>query len=194
MQKVQRLKEGTEIFIRPPAIDDLDKSFAFFQALPAEDRAYLRVDVTDRDVVRQRLLAMDQGRVRRLVALSGEEIVADGALELEGGTWKGHMGEVRLIIAQPFQRRGLGVIMARELYFLAVSEKIEEVVVKMMRPQLAAHSIFRRLGFREDATLRDYVLDQFGKRQDLILMRCDLKALWEEMEDYFAKTDWQRTR
>jgi hypothetical protein len=84
--------------------------------------------------------------------------------------------------------------MARELYFLAVSEKIEEVVVKMMRPQLAAHSIFRRLGFREDATLRDYVLDQSGKRQDLILMRCDLKALWEEMEDYFAKTDWQRTR
>ncbi len=64
----------------------------------------------------------------------------------------------------------------------------------MMRAQYAAHSIFRRLGFFDQTLLPEYVRDRDGKLQDLILMRCDLKALWQELEDYFENLDWQRTR
>lgn len=194
MNKVAMLKDGTEVIIRPIEKDDLDRSFAFFQALPDEDRAYLRSDVTRPEVVRQRIQAMELGKVRRLVAIYGEEIVADGSLELEGHEWKEHIGELRLIVARHFQRKGLGALMARELYSLATSEKIEEIVVKMLRPQAAARGIFKKLGFHEDVTLHDYVKDISGTKQDLIVMRCDLKSLWKEMEDYLAETDWQRTR
>ncbi|MFQ6113003.1 MAG: GNAT family N-acetyltransferase [bacterium] len=194
MKKVVKLKDGTEVIIRPLRRDDLDRSLAFFQALPAEDRAFLRRDVSKQEVVRQRILEMESGKARRLVAVHGEEIVADGSLELEGHGWKEHVGELRLIVARPFQRKGLGMLMARELYLLAASEKVEEIVVKMMRPQISAHSIFKKLGFCEDVTLREYVKDLGGTKQDLIIMRCDLKSLWREMEDYLAETDWQRTR
>lgn len=194
MEKNVKLKDGTELIIRPLRKDDLDRSRAFFQALPPEDRLYLRRDVTQREVVRQRLRAMKLNQVKGLVAVHGDEIVADGMLELEGREWKEHIGELRLIVARHFQRKGLGTLMARELYFLAASEKVEEIVVKMMRPQIAARSIFKRLGFREDATFREYVKDRGGTRQDLIIMRCDLKALWREMEDYLTETDWQRRR
>jgi L-amino acid N-acyltransferase YncA len=84
--------------------------------------------------------------------------------------------------------------MARELYGLAASARVEEIIVKMMRPQKAARSIFRKLGFREEVLLPDYVRDLNGKKQDMILMRCDLEALWQEMEDFLASGDWQRTR
>lgn len=194
MRNVVKLKDGTEVIIRPLTKDDLGKSLAFFQALPAEDRRYLRRDVTKREVVWQRIRAIELGKVKRLVAISGEEIVADGALELEGHGWKEHIGELRLIVAHPFQRKGLGMLMARELFFLAANAKVEEIVVKMMRPQIAALSIFKRLGFCEDVTLRDYVTDLSGSKQDLIVMRCDLKSLWREMEDFLAEIDWQRTR
>ena len=194
MKKVMTLKDGTEVIIRPLKNDDLEKSFTFFQELPEEDRAYLRVDVTKHDVVKQRIQAMKRGKVKRLVALYGDEIVADGSLELEGHGWKEHIGELRLIVARSFQRKGLGTLMARELYALATSEKIEEIVVKMLQPQVAARGIFKKLGFSEDVTLREYVKDISGTKQDLIVMRCDLKSLWREMEDYLAETDWQRTR
>lgn len=194
MEKTVHLKDGTEVVIRPLTAEDLDRSSAFFQGLPAEDREYLRVDVTRPDVVERRIREVAGGKVKRLVAVVNEEIVADGALELGGHDWTCHVGELRLIVARDFQRKGLGMLMARELYALAASEKVEQVIVSMMRPQTAARNIFRKLGFREEITLRDHVKDRSGRTQDLIIMRCDLEALWRELETRFADSDWQRTR
>ena len=194
MNKMVHLKDGTEVLIRPLTKDDLDKSFAFFQELPEEDRRYLRVDVTKRENVERRIRQMDSGKVRRLVALVNDEIVADGALELTGREWAAHVGELRLIVARPYQRLGLGMLLARELYTLAAGEKLDEIVVRMMRPQVAARRIFRKLGFREEVMLPDQVKDRNGSSQDLILMRCDLEAMWRELETFFAESDWRRTR
>ena len=134
------------------------------------------------------------GFVRRLVAIVDDQIVADGALELSGEDWKQHVGELRLIVAEPYRRRGLGALMARELYRLAIAAKAEEIVVKLMRPQTAGQSIFKRLGFREEAVLPEYVKDLEGKKQDLVLLRCDIEALWREMEDFLSTGDWERAR
>ncbi len=194
MRKKVKLKDGTQVVIRHMRRDDLEGSYAFFKALPEEDRQFTRADVTKRERIAARIREMRTGRVRRLVAVVGDEIVADGALELEGHEWKEHVGELRLFVARRYQRKGLGMLMARELYALAASEKVEEIVVKMMRPQLAARNIFRRLGFHEEVLMPDYVKDQSGKKQDLIVMRCDLDALWKELEHYLAESDWQRTR
>ena len=70
MDKVLQLKDGREVVIRPLAKDDVDRSLAFFRGLPDEDRAYLRVDVTKREVMERRIREIDLGRVGRLVAVS----------------------------------------------------------------------------------------------------------------------------
>ena len=194
MEKKVKLKDQTEVHIREMTQQDLDRSLSFFAALPAEDRAYLRRDVTQREVVERRTREIDTGAAIRLVALVEDRIVADGSLELSGEAWKRHVGELRLIVARDYQRKGLGILMARELYGLAAGARVEEIIVKMMRPQKAARSIFSKLGFREEVVLPDYVKDLGGRKQDLILMRCDLEALWSEMEDFLASGDWQRTR
>lgn len=194
MSTSARLKDGTEVVIRPLQADDLDRSFAFFQALPPEDLTFLRRDVTKRDVVAHRIKETDWGRLKCLVAMVGDEIVADGSLEASEHSWKRHQGELRLIVGKKYQRKGLGVLMARELYGLAAAEKMEEIVVRMMRPQKAARAIFRRLGFHDEIILPDYVKDRDGKLQDLVVMRCDLRALWDELEEYLRDSDWQRTR
>ena len=121
-------------------------------------------------------------------------LYADAALELESLGWKEHVAEVRLIVAGDYQRKGLGLSMARELYSIATEAGVEEIIVKMMRPQVAARSIFRKLGFHEETLLPDWVKDATGHKQDLILMRCDLKALWNKLEDFIAGRDFQRSR
>jgi L-amino acid N-acyltransferase YncA len=194
-EHVAQLKDGTEVLIRPLRIEDLDRSLAFFQALPEEDRAYLRVDVTKRDLVERRICsALRSDKMKRIVALAGEEIVADGALEVGGDEWDRHVAEIRVIVARSYQRRGLGTVMMRELYAEAASQKVQEIVVRIMRPQRAAWAIARKLGFQEEVLLHDYLKDLSGQKQDLILMRCDLEALWQRMEDYIERSDWRGTR
>ena len=188
------LKDGTGVLIRTMDEDDLDRSIAFFRGLSTEDRKYLRRDVTRSEVVAVRIDRMSSGQVKRLVAVVDDEIVADGSLELESMGWKRHVGELRLIVAQAFKRKGLGTLMARKLFALAEREHVEDIVVKMMKPQSAARHIFKKLGFREDAVLSDYVRDQSGAIQDLIVMRCSIEELMQELEHFMTDSDWQRTR
>ncbi|MDH3402708.1 MAG: GNAT family N-acetyltransferase [Acidobacteriota bacterium] len=194
MQKHVKLKDQSEVLIREMTRDDLAASLAFFESLSEEDRTYLRRDVTKREVVERRIREVEAGTAIRLVAVADGQIVADGSLEISSEEWKAHVGELRLIIARPYRRKGLGIRLAGELFLLASSARVEEIVVRMMRPQKAARSIFRKLGFRQETVLPDYVKDLSGTRQDMILMRCDLEALWSEMEDFIATGDWQRTQ
>ncbi len=194
MNKQVELKDGSEVLIRPMTADDLEGSIAFFAALPEEDRAYLRRDVSKREVVMQRIEEIESGATRRLVAEVDGKIVADGALEISGEDWKKHMGEIRLIVARPFRRKGLGVLMTYELYDLATAARVEEIIVKLMGPQEAGRSILERLGFEHQTIIPDYVQDLGGGKQDMILMRCDLQALWRKMEDFLATGDWEHAR
>lgn len=194
MEKTETLKDGSKVLIRALRLDDLDTLMKFYAALPPEDRKYLRIDVTNRKMVEQRIRLIASGNVFRIVALHEDEIIADGALELSGDEWRKHQGELRVIVARPYQHKGLGMIMVRELYFLAVEKKVELAVVKMMRPQVAAQKIFRKLGFREELLIPDYVLDQSGETQDMIIMVCNIKDLWKELDHFYSDSDWQRCR
>jgi len=194
MEKIETLKDSTKVAIRNLTIDDLDKLMKFYRSLPQEDRKYLRVDVTDRNIVKQRIKSAELGNIVRIIAVHGDDIVADGALEIAAEEWRKHQGELRIIVAKKFQHKGLGMIMMRELYFLAVQKKVEKVIVKMMRPQIAARTICRKLGFREELLIPDYVRDLTGKTQDLVIMTCEIKDFWKELDHFYIDSDWQRCR
>jgi GNAT superfamily N-acetyltransferase len=192
MTKNETLKDGTKLVVRELTLQDIDALMKFYLSLPAEDRKYLRVDVTDRDTIEQRTRRIEKGGVTRLIALRGDEIIADAALELSAEEWRRNQGELRVIVAKPFQRKGLGMILMKELYFLALQKEVETVIVKMMRPQAAAHKLCHKMGFHEEMVIPDYVVDQDGETQDLIIMKSSIKYLLEEMEHFFTDTDWQR--
>jgi L-amino acid N-acyltransferase YncA len=194
MEKTVALNDGTEVLIRSMKSGDLEPLLVFYKALPEEDRRFLRVDVTKRENVERGFKRVESGEVKRLLAFHGEEVVAEGSLELEGHNWKEHVGELRLIVARGFQRKGLGTLMARELYTLAAGLKVDEIMVRMMRPQRGARRIFRKLGFQEAVMLPEYVKDLHGIKQDMVVMRCDLETLWREMEDLIILSDWRRNR
>jgi RimJ/RimL family protein N-acetyltransferase len=194
MEKTEILKDGKKVVISELTLKHLNKLMTFYRSLPPEDRRYLRVDVTDRKLVTERIRLTESGRVFRIIALYKDKIVGDGALELSGEEWRKHQAEVRVIVARPFRRKGLGAIMIRELYFLAVEKNVETIVAKMMRPQKGAQTIFRRLGFREEALLPDYVRDLSGKPQDLIIMVCKLGDMLEELDNFYSDSDWERCR
>jgi L-amino acid N-acyltransferase YncA len=187
--RIVKLKDNQEVLIRPMKREDLEESLAFFRALSEEDRLSLRRDSTTREVIEERIREMEKGAANRLVAVADKTIVADGALGLSRFGWERHLAELRLIVATPYQRKGLGLLMAGALYDLAASAGIEEIVVRMMASQTAALRIFHKLGFHDEVVLRDYVKDMKGARKDLVLMRCRLEDLWQKYEDFVHETD-----
>jgi RimJ/RimL family protein N-acetyltransferase len=194
VDKSVTLKDGRSLVIRDMRPEDTQRSFEFFAALRDIDRKYLRADVRRWEVVERRTRELDTGRALRLVAVDDDEIVADGALELAGHGWGENIAEIRLIVAHPYQRLGLGALMARELYFLAAERKVDRIVARMMRPQVGAQRIMKRLGFHDEFLIPEHVRDQDGNWQDLIIMRCNLEDLWGEMEGMFEESDirWHR--
>ena len=194
MNKTETLKDGTAVVIRDLKPEDLETLMKFYAALPEEDRKYLKVDVTDRDVVRQRIALIEQGNVFRLVALAGGRVLADAMLEVSAEEWRRHQGELRVIVAPDFRHKGLGLVMMRELYFIAAGRNVEIMVAKFMRPQEGARRICRRLGFHEESILPDYVKDRSGEVQDLIVMTADMKEFWNDLESFYHGADWERCK
>jgi L-amino acid N-acyltransferase YncA len=194
MEKTETLKDGTKVTIRNLTVEDLDRLMSFYQSLPEEDKKYLRVDVTNRNIVKQRIEFAEAGNIFRIIALKGDTIIADGALELTTEEWRRHQGELRVIVAEEFRRKGVGMIIMREVYFLAIEKKVEKVVAKMMKPQVAARTICKTLGFHEELVIPDYVKDQTGKSQDLVIMTCDIQELWKELDHFYMDSDWERCR
>jgi L-amino acid N-acyltransferase YncA len=192
--KKEYLKDGTEVIIRKLKLRDLDSLMEFYGELPLNDRKYFRVDVTKRHVVEQRIKQTRQGNFIRLVAIHDDRIVADGNLEMSAEEWRKDQGELRTIVAIKYQHKGLGTIMLRELYYLAAQNNVKNVIVRIMRPQKAARAICHKLGLREETIIPDYVRDISGQKQDMIVMKGDMKEFWEELEHFYQASDWRHHR
>ncbi len=191
MKKDVTLKDGTKAIVRSLTEADFEKSFAFFQKLPPDDKIYLRVNVSDLSVVEKRLKTAELMNVRRIAAEVDGEIVGDAALELRPYGWTRHLAEFRLIVSDDFKRRGLGMVLAGELFELAVKEGVEEMIIELMEPQENARKIFEHLGFKVGAVLKRYVKDGKGEKQDLLIMRCNLNDIWDKIESYCEEFEIQ---
>jgi RimJ/RimL family protein N-acetyltransferase len=188
--RYEGLKDGTVVLLREPTMDDVELSLHFYRNLPPEDRLYLRVDVTQRDVVERRIRQVVEGRVHRIVAIVDDRIVADGTLERSDETWRRHQGEIRVVVAREYQRRGLGKLVIADLYRTAQHLGVEKIVAKMAAPQTGARKIFEKLGFHVDSVLPDFIKDAEGKLQSLVVMSCTLDELSRELKGFYKTDDW----
>ena len=192
----ERLKDGTQVGLRLLTVneDDLERLMKFYQGLPFEDRKYLKVDVTKKDVVRKRLQSLSEKRAVRVIALYDDDIAAEGELFLRDDDWFRDEGEIRVIVGRNFQRKGLGTIMMRELYTQALKHKLDHLVGKMMTPQTGFQHILKKFGFKEEHILPKYATDQDQKKQDMLIMTCNMQDFWRELEGAYKGSDWQRCR
>jgi RimJ/RimL family protein N-acetyltransferase len=192
--KSMTLNDGTEVCVRPIQADDAEKFYWFLGGLTDEDRRYLRIDVTDRDFIIDRIQNPHPSIVVRLIAETDREIVGEALLEIPRDRWESEIGEIRLVIAPGYRRKGMGRRLAREIYFRAIERRLRKIVARMMRPQRGARRIFRRLGFSEEALLPDHVTDMQGQAQDLLVMSLDIEELKRDLKDHHELWDMRIRR
>lgn len=179
-----RTKDNLEITLRQMVKDDEPELIKFFQKLPETDRMYLRDDVSKPETIKKWVKNLNYERVFPVLAFLGEQIIGDATLHRENFGWKQHIGEIRIVIAPDFRKKGIGIILAREIYYLALKIGLKKLIAEMMADQIDAIKVFDRLGFVQEAVLSEHVIDAKGKLHNLVIMTNNVEALWQKIKDY----------
>jgi RimJ/RimL family protein N-acetyltransferase len=180
------LRDGTGVVIRPLELEDGPALLEFFRALPEEDRQYLRDDVTTKEWLERFMGSVDYETVVPVVAEHESAIVGNSTLYRTRYGWTKHIGEIRISVSRPFQRKGLGTALGRVLLRYAISLGLEKMIVHVVENQIAAKRALEKLGFQEEAVLKGHVKDIHGIKRNLLLMSNDVSHLWESMEAMVA--------
>ena len=176
-KKTYLLKSKETVTVRDLGRDDVLLSQEFFQSFPESKRKYFRSDVTNINHLEDRCLEAENGKVIRRIALMSGAIVADASLAIDSDTWKSGTAYLRLVIDPDHIGKGVQFALAKDMYDIALEEHLEKIIAKFMRPQKDLLDIYQKLGFRMEGVLPDYVHDQEGKEQDMVVMIASLADL-----------------
>jgi RimJ/RimL family protein N-acetyltransferase len=182
--KKVNLRDGSKVIMRPVLREDEEALYQFFKGLSKEDRLYLRDDVTSREVIHGWMENIDYERVLPILAFDDETGVADATLHRNPHGWRHHVGEIRMSVAGSHRGRGLARVIAAEIFQLAVGYGLDKLVAEMLTVQKNAQRVFARLGFQEEAVLKDHGVDADGNKHDLIVMSNNVAALWENWTEF----------
>jgi RimJ/RimL family protein N-acetyltransferase len=175
-QKEGVLKDSTRVILRPMVKEDRDQLLDFFRGLGEKDRLFLRSDVLDPAVIDHWANHIDYQKVFPLIAEYQGRIVGDATLHMRKVGWKRHLGNVRVVVAKDFQKRGLGTLLINEIVELAGEFGLEKLVAEIHFQAQAALTAFKHAGFSVKAVFEDLVKDPKGQSSDLVVMVCDVQA------------------
>jgi len=171
-----RLRDGTAADLRPLQEDDKARLLKFFERIPESERYYLKENVTSPGVILGWTSNVDFDRVVPIVAVAGDEIIADATLHRSRTPARRHIGELRVVVDPEYRELGLGRRLIRELLDIAAELGLHmatfELVAQRETPAiLAAESV----GFQVAATLKGRIKDMWGNYQDLVLLELPLQ-------------------
>jgi len=170
------LKGSLRCVLRPLEAGDETAFHAFFQAVPENERMFIKHRVTEPEIVRNWCQNIDLGRNFPLLALDGGKIVGDATLHQQLGGWKRHIARTSVLIHPQHRGRGLARALLNELTEVARHRGLERVEAEFIGEQEQAMKVFGLLGFTNLVRLPDYVKDMQGAVHDYILMGLGLKT------------------
>jgi L-amino acid N-acyltransferase YncA len=172
--------DGTKITLRLMTADDKDAMLEFARSLPEDDLLFLAIDITDAGAVKNWVRNVEAGRLHTILVEINGKLVGHGSLIHEEQVWTRHLGGIILLLAPQARGKGLGNILASELFARARELKLTKLMARMASEQKGAIQVFERLGFKMEALLADCVIDRNDKTHDLIIMSYDITGFTEE--------------
>jgi RimJ/RimL family protein N-acetyltransferase len=170
---------GSSLTLRRIADNDKEKILEFARALPEEDLLFLSFDITRENVVESWIKWVKSGLWDTILAEVDGKIVGHGTLLRTEQIWTRHLGEIILLVLPSFRGRGIGSLLANEIFAKAKSSGLMKIVARMAAEQKSAIAVFEKMGFRIEALLGDYVIDLKDHTHDLVAMSYDIRGFNE---------------
>jgi RimJ/RimL family protein N-acetyltransferase len=173
----------TRVLIRPMEASDRNALVKFFRSLSEKDRLYLRDDVSNEEIIDKWVKNINYERVFPLLAIHEKTIVADATLHRNEYSWTRHVGEIRIVVAEGFRRKGLGFILLREIFYVALRMGLHKMVAEAAEDDLSAVRMFEKLGFQKEAVLKNHIMDPRAVKHNLLIMSNDVETILRYMAD-----------
>jgi L-amino acid N-acyltransferase YncA len=173
--KQAAMRDGRNAAIKPMMPDDAEALRDFFHQIPADDRYYLKEDVTSPKVLERWAAELDYNRTLPLLAWVDDKIVADASLHRTRALARRHIGEVRIVVHPDYRNQGLGTVLLRELAAIADENGLEKLQFQAVAEREdAAIKAAEYVGFVKIATLPDHAKDRDGRPRDVVLLELPL--------------------
>lgn len=169
--------DGRSFDLRLMVPADAYRLHAFARSLPKDDLQFLRVDITRMVVVMHWAQNIRSGLTVTVLAESGGEIAGYASVHNDQVSWQRHIGELRIQVGPAWRGCGLGTALGREIFAIAPEMGIEKIVAQMTPDQQQAIALVQRHGFRQEAVLHDFVMGRDGRKNDLLVMTCEVAGL-----------------
>lgn len=176
IKKTGKLKDGTEVLLRPMLKTDRQLVGDFFNRLTPSVLQYVRHDVTDPKVLDRWFEQLNYSKVFPLLALKDGKVVANATLHRVAHGWRKHLGAVRVVVEPEFHNKGLGILMINELVDLSMEFGLEKLMVEFPLKAHAAFAMFKHVGFSPRAVIEGLMKNRHGQNLDIVIMVMDVAA------------------
>lgn len=168
----RRLKDGTEVTLRTPRMEDLDDILEFINALVKEKAMIYGAKPIKRAEeakwLSNTLAEVETGKAVYIAAEAGGKVVASCSIQFKEGK-QSHVCNLGIAISKEYRDKGLGTILMNELVRQARRFGKKMVTLGVFEKNPRAKHVYEKVGFREIGRLPKALLHG-GKYQDEILM------------------------
>jgi L-amino acid N-acyltransferase YncA len=165
---------GEQVTFRLMTPEDQREVLEFVKALPERDLYYLMNDVREPAGMERWIEGLRGNKTFTVLAETGAKLIGYGSLWRGRMPWLRHVGEVRIMVSPAARGRGLGKLLAKEIFAVAHDLDLKRLIVRLTSAQTSACYLFQSLGFHIEAILAECVIDEQERTQDLIFMSYDV--------------------
>jgi RimJ/RimL family protein N-acetyltransferase len=174
-------KDGISVQLRSVVRTDEERLQELFAQIPANERWFLRENLTDPEKLHRWIENLDYDRILPMIAVKEDDgqIIANLRLYRSCSGCACHVGHVRAMVHPAYRSQKIGSWMLLDCAKLAMELGIEKLVAEFVAGvEDVAIRAARRLDFHQEACLKEYVKDRNGNYRDLIIMVKNLSAEW----------------
>ncbi len=168
-----------EVTLRLMSADDKAAMLEFARSLPEDDLLFLAIDITKERAVDDWIRRLKEENLHTILVEKDGRLLGHGSLLHEEQAWTRHLGGMILLLSPEVRGKGLGHILAGELFARANELGLRKVMARMASSQKGAIQVFEKLGFKIEALLADCVIDRNDRTHDLIIMSYDVTGFNE---------------
>jgi len=162
------LRDGRHVLVRPFTRHDVSELYEFFQRLPVEVRRFAWDNIEDRRLIEAWGQNINYDKVLPLLALDGQNIVADASLHRRVSGPLRLVGRVKWLIDPNYRGQGLGTSLVNTLISIAQKQGLQHLTC-MPIADLEADAVktLTDLGF-ESYPIPGYGVDPDGNHHDMV--------------------------
>lgn len=173
--------DGRTIRLQYMTPEDAPTLLEFARTVPRHDLLFLRTDITTVEGVNEWVDAVLQGQMGVILAYDGDRLAGFSAVNRNPTPWARHIAELSVIVGPDARHLGFGLRLTEEAFRAAEDLAVMRMVARMTLDQAEAIALFRGLGFVPMSILPDQVVDQDGRRFDLLMMHQDIERFPETL-------------